>query len=168
MTFTCICKADTGITMHVMAAVQAHTQQHLSYIVRCQSSLQLRKKRFWRYFHDKHFSSPNLSGHHVCVTYKTKLTDEVTDKLPEFKPFVDSPSGAERKLMDPLGIEFMLQVPEVPDDPGVALSASRSLASCGVKGTLLSAALEKALQRPCFSLHSIALQRAPSAVLNYI
>eukprot|EP00965_Chrysotila_dentata_P170177 5617417-Pleurochrysis_carterae.AAC.1 len=78
------------------------------------------KERFWRYLWDKNFTSPRYPMHHVRVTYKTKLTDKATDKFPEFKPFVEPMDGSQQRLhTDPHGIEFMLQLPEVNNDPGV-------------------------------------------------
>eukprot|EP00965_Chrysotila_dentata_P179884 5939422-Pleurochrysis_carterae.AAC.1 len=77
------------------------------------------KERFWRYKWEKTLASPRYPNHHVRVTFKTKLTDKATDQFPEFKPFVQSTDGSQRVQTDPLGIEFMLQLPKVEDDPGV-------------------------------------------------
>eukprot|EP00965_Chrysotila_dentata_P088994 2938018-Pleurochrysis_carterae.AAC.1 len=64
---------------------------------------------------------PDDPDNKVCVLYKTNLTDRATNTQAEFKPLLPAAAGTTQKATNPVGLKFMLRVPELDKDPGVEL-----------------------------------------------
>eukprot|EP00965_Chrysotila_dentata_P107460 3550457-Pleurochrysis_carterae.AAC.2 len=78
-----------------------------------------RNERWWRYIYDPDMVDPKDPYNKVRVIYKTNLTDKATNNHAEFKPHVPASADGAQMQTDPIGIQFMLAVPGLHQDPGV-------------------------------------------------
>eukprot|EP00965_Chrysotila_dentata_P109103 3605090-Pleurochrysis_carterae.AAC.1 len=54
----------------------------------------------------------------VRVIFKSKLKDKATNNHSEFKPHLPAASDGDQMQTDPVGIQYMLAVPSLGQDPG--------------------------------------------------